>query len=191
METSAASETPETSEAPATPAGVTFTDVAADAFYAEPVAWAVEKNITKGTSATAFSPNGTCKIEQILTFLWRAAGSPASTAACPFAGLEQSSPYYPALCWANEKGILKGEAAAAGMDCTRLMAVDFMYRYANSPAPNSDIAFIDVPADRAASVIWAVQNGVTDGTGNGNFSPEKTCTRGELVTFLYRAFSEK
>lgn len=177
--------------APATPTVGTFTDVAPGAFYAEPVAWAVEKGITAGTGATAFSPNNPCKIEHIITFLWRVAGCPASTARCPFQGVAQSSAYYTALCWANEKGILKGEATAAGKDCTRIMAVDFMYRYANSPASGTKIAFTDVPANRAASVAWAVQNGVTNGTGNGKFSPEKTCTRGEIVTFLYRAFSKK
>lgn len=177
--------------APATPTVGTFTDVAPGAFYAEPVAWAVEKKITNGTGTTAFSPNNKCNIEQIITFLWRVAGSPASNARCPFTGVAQSSSYYTALCWANEKGILKGEATQAGNDCTRMMAVNFMYRYMNSPASGSSTAFTDVSAANAPAVAWAVKNGITNGTGNGKFSPNKTCTRGEIVTFLYRAFANK
>lgn len=179
--------TPSTSSAPSA-----FTDVSADAYYADPVKWAVEQNITTGTTDTTFSPNSTCSKAQILTFLYRANGSPEPAAANPFTDVEEGSYFYKAALWAAEKGIVSGTSFDANTPCTRAMTVEYMWKAAGSPKASYDGKFGDVAAgaDYAQAVAWALDNGVTSGTSDTTFSPGNTCTRGQIVTFLYRALEK-
>ena len=168
-----------------------FVDVPADAYYADAVTWAVEQGITAGTSATTFSPNVSCTRAQMVTFLWRANGSPKATAANSFTDVSADSYYYDAVLWAAEKGITAGTSATTfspDATLTRSQAVTFLYRAAGSPAA-SNSSFNDVAADAyyANAVSWAVSEGVTAGTGGNNFSPNADCTRAQIVTFLYRS----
>ena len=161
-----------------------FTDVKTGDYFADPVLWAVEKKITAGTSATTFAPNATCTQSQILTFLWRAKGEPKPT------GTVSGTQYYAtAAQWAKEQGLTDKFSAAA--DCTRAMVVTYLWKLAGSPKTGTS-NFSDVPtnADYAQAVAWAVEQDITSGTGNGQFSPNSTCTRGQIVTFLYRAFAK-
>ena len=169
-----------------------FTDVKSNDYFADAVLWAVEKKITSGTSATTFSPGATCSKAQILTFLWRANGSPESTAANPFTDIKTTDYYYRAALWATEKGLVSGSTFGANTDCTRAMTVEYLWKVAGSPTPSAKASFTDVPAnaDYAQAVAWAVENKITSGTGGGNFSPAATCTRGQIVTFLYRAMGK-
>ena len=175
--------------APAGPATGTFTDVPDAAYFAQPVAWAVERGITNGTSATTFSPNLTCTRGEIITFLWRAAGSPAPTGLNPFFDVGPDNFYTDAAIWAYEQGMAEEGMFDPDYSCTRAMAMEFMWKQAGSPAVGTETAFADVPADAsyAQAVAWAVEKGVTMGTSDTEFSPDKTCTRGEIVTFLRRA----
>lgn len=168
---------------PSVPTVGGFTDVKTGDYFAEPVLWAVEKKITAGTSATTFAPNATCTQSQILTFLWRAKGEPKPT------GTVSGTQYYAtAAQWAKEQGLTDNFSAEA--DCTRAMVVTYLWKLAGSPKTGTS-NFSDVPtnADYAQAVAWAVEQGITSGTGNGQFSPNSTCTRGQIVTFLYRAFA--
>ena len=179
---------------PTTPAQTVggFSDVLTNAYYADAVKWAVEKGITSGTSATTFSPDATCSRAQIITFLWRAKGSPESTGTA-YSDLNKSEYYYTAIQWAFEhqiSGPRPNDAFAPDDPCTRAMAVEFMWRQAGAPTGNTPTAFTDVPAQYADAVAWAVAKGVTSGTSATTFSPEATCTRSQIVTFLYRAFGE-
>lgn len=169
-----------------------FTDVPADAYYAAPVKWAVEQGITTGTTDTTFSPNNTCSKAQILTFLYRANGSPESTVANPFTDVEEGSYFCKAALWAAEKGIVSGTSFEANTPCTRAMTVEYMWKAAGSPKASYDGKFGDVAkdADFAQAVAWALDSGVTSGTTDTTFSPANTCTRGQIVTFLYRALAE-
>ena len=169
-----------------------FTDVKSSDYYADAVLWAVEKKITSGTSATTFSPGATCSKAQILTFLWRANGSPEPTAANPFTDIKPADYFYKAALWASEKGLVSGSTFGANTDCTRAMTVEYLWKVAGSPTPSAKASFTDVPAnaDYAQAVAWAVENKITSGTGGGNFSPAATCTRGQIVTFLYRAMGK-
>ncbi len=169
---------------------VNFADVKADAYYADAVKWAVEKNITAGTSATTFSPDDTCTKAQILTFLWRAVGSPKSETANPFEDVETDYYYYYAALWAYEMGMVNDSKTFDGdAPCTRAMTVTYLWLNADAPDTPSDTAFTDVPehADFAEAVAWAVENGVTSGTSATTFSPDEICSRGQIVTFLNRA----
>lgn len=169
-----------------------FWDVKQGDYYYDAVKWAVEKRITEGTGANFFSPNASCTRAQMVTFLWRAAGSPApKSTANPFTDVSASDYYYNAVLWAVENGITTGASAdrfAPGATVSRAQTVTFLYRANGSPAAN-DASFSDVAADEyyANAVAWAVQNGITTGTGNGKFSPNADCTRGQIVTLLYRA----
>ena len=169
-----------------------FTDVKESDYFADAVLWAVERNITSGTSKTTFSPGATCTKAQILTFLWHANGSPEPTAANPFADIQTGDYFYKAALWAAEKGLVSGSTFGANADCTRAMTVEYMWKAAGSPAPAGKADFDDVPAnaDYAQAVAWAVEKNITSGTGDGNFSPTATCTRGQIVTFLYRAMGK-
>lgn len=171
---------------------VGFADVAANAYYAAPVGWAVENKITSGTSATTFSPDATCNRAQILSFLWRANGSPEPTAANPFTDIKTTDYFYKAALWAAEKGMVSGSTFSANTDCTRASTMEYMWKAAGSPTPTSKASFTDVPAnaDYAQAVAWAVENEVTSGTGNNQFSPAATCTRGQIMTFLFRAMGK-
>lgn len=160
-----------------------FTDVKTGDYFADPVLWAVEKKITAGTSATTFAPNATCTQSQILTFLWRAKGEPKPT------GTVSGTQYYAtAAQWAKEQGLTDNFSAEA--DCTRAMVVTYLWKLAGSPKTGtSNFTDVSANADYAQAVAWAVEQGITSGTGNGQFSPASACTRGQIVTFLYRAFA--
>ena len=163
-----------------------FADVKQSAWYADSVEWAVGEDITTGTSATAFSPDTTCTRAQIITFLWRAAGSPKADGTYAIADVPAGQYYYDAVMWAAENDMI-AQDAAFGPDapCTRQTAVEYMWKQAGSPDA-ADAGFADVSSD---AVNWAVEQGVTNGTGANTFSPASTCTRAEIVTFLYRAFA--
>ena len=173
-------------------AGVSFRDVAQNAYYYDAVQWAVEKGITEGTSATTFSPDASCTRAQMVTFLWRAAGSPAPKRTTnPFRDVRSTDYYYDAVLWAVENGITSGTGAdtfAPNATVTRGQTVTFLYRAAGSPAVSGG-SFSDVAADAyyANAVAWASQHNITSGVGNGNFAPNADCTRAQIVTLLYRA----
>ena len=167
-----------------------FTDVADTAYYKDAVLWAVRQGITSGTTATAFSPNASCTRAQLVTFLWRAAGSPKVAGSNPFRDVSADAYYYDAVLWAVQNGITSGTTAATfdpAAAVTRGQTVTFLYRAAGSPAASGS-NFADVSSDAyyANAVAWAAQNGITSGTGDGRFSPQAFCTRGQIVTFLYR-----
>ena len=170
-----------------------FIDVPAGSYYEDAVVWAVEKGITSGTSAVTFDPNGNCTRAQAVTFLWRAAGSPApKIKVMPFADVKAGSYYYDAVLWAMEQGITKGTSEtmfSPDATCTRAQIVTFLWRANGSPVASGNSAFTDVAADAyyAAAVTWAEKNGVTGGIGNGLFGSNNNCTRAQIVTFLYRA----
>ena len=173
-------------------ASVSFRDVNQSDYYYDAVQWAVEKGITEGTSATTFSPGASCTRAQMVTFLYRAAGSPAPKSTVnPFTDVSANDYYYNAVLWAVENGITTGVSAdrfAPGATVSRAQTVTFLYRANGSPAANG-ASFSDVAADEyyANAVAWAVRSGITTGTGNGKFSPSADCTRGQIVTFLYRS----
>ena len=171
---------------PSEPTEISFTDVAASAYYAEPVTWAVAQNITSGTSATTFSPDETCTRAQIITFLWRAAGSPAPENPSAFTDVKADAYYAQAAAWAVENDMASGDTFSPDAPCTRLMAVEFMWKQAGSPSAAA-ASFTDVSS---SAVNWAVETDVTSGTSATTFSPNETCTRAQIVTFLYRAFAE-
>ena len=173
-----------------------FADVPADAYYAKAVEWAVKKGITNGRANGLFGSNDPCTRGQIVTFLWRAAGSPTSkgTATVP-ADVLPGSYCYDAVAWALENGITNGLADGTfgvNSTCTRGQSVTFLYR-AMGTAPTTVNGFTDVAAGDfyAEAVAWAVENGVTSGTSASAFSPNAGCTRAQIVTFLYRAYQSK
>ncbi len=167
--------------------GLPFLDVRENSPYTPGIRWAVERRITRGTSSSAFSPDKVCTHGQILTFLWRAAGYPTSRGVCPFREVTPESPYYTALCWANEQGLLSGEISRSGQPCTRSQTAAYLWKLAGRPDAGAP-AFTDVPASAsyAAAVAWAAKKGITNGTSGSTFSPDEPCTRGQIVTFLYR-----
>ena len=175
---------------------MSFTDVADKAYYKDAVAWAVENGITKGTTATTFSPNATCTRAQAVTFLWRAAGSPEpKTSTMPFTDVNAGSYYYDAVLWAVENGITKGTSDTTfspDATCSRAQIVAFLWRSEKSPAAGSRNPFADVKSSAyyADAVLWAVKEDITKGTTNTTFSPDADCTRAQIVTFLYRAFNK-
>lgn len=171
-----------------------FTDVKSGAYYYDAVLWAVEKKITSGTSATTFSPNNPCTRGQIVTFLWRAAGSPKpSSSNNPFTDVKAGAYYYDAVLWAVEKGITSGTSATTfspNTACTRGQTVTFLWRAAGSPeAASSTTPFSDVKSGAYYydAVLWAVEQKVTSGTSATTFAPGSTVTRGQTVTFLWRS----
>ena len=173
-----------------------FADVPADAYYAKAVEWAVKKGITNGKTNGLFGSNDPCTRGQIVTFLWRAAGSPSpkGTATVP-ADVLPGSYCYDAVAWALENGITNGMADGTfGVNntCTRGQSVTLLYR-ALGKAPTTVNGFTDVAADAfcADAVAWAVESGVTNGTSASAFSPNAGCTRAQIVTFLYRAYQGK
>lgn len=173
-----------------------FIDVKASDFFYEPVKWAVNNKITNGTSSTTFSPYKNCNRAEIVTFLWRAAGSPEPTVTRnPFTDVNsvRDASYYKAILWASQKGITAGTNATTFspyQECTRSQIVTFLYRYAGKPSGNYTNPFKDVSSVNEASyynaILWAVGKGITQGTSTTTFSPYASCTRGEAVTFLYR-----
>lgn len=173
-----------------------FIDVKASDFFYEPVKWAVNNKITNGTSSTTFSPYKNCNRAEIVTFLWRAAGTPEPTVTRnPFTDVNsvRDASYYKAILWASQKGITAGTNATTFspyQECTRSQIVTFLYRYAGKPSGNYTNPFKDVSSVNEASyynaILWAVGKGITQGTSTTTFSPYASCTRGEAVTFLYR-----
>lgn len=171
-----------------------FTDIPQNAYYYEPVRWAVENGITSGTSDSSFSPNQVCTRAQIVTFLWRAAGSPVPTIEeLSFPDVPQTAYYYNAVRWAVENGITGGVSETSfcpNRACTRSEAVTFLWRAAGSPVPTqTEMPFSDVPGDTwyTTPVLWAAENNITAGTSDATFSPKQRCTRAQIVTFLWRA----
>lgn len=173
-----------------------FIDVKASDFFYEPVKWAVNNKITNGTSSTTFSPYKNCNRAEIVTFLWRAAGTPEPTVTRnPFTDVNsvRDASYYKAILWASQKGITAGTNATTFspyQECTRSQIVTFLYRYAGKPSGYYSNPFKDVSSVNEASyynaILWAVGKGITQGTSTTTFSPYASCTRGEAVTFLYR-----
>lgn len=174
---------------------VSFVDVSTSAYYYDAVAWAVENGVTSGTSATTFSPDAACTRAQAVTFLWRAAGSPAPKSSVnPFTDVSTSAYYYDAVLWAVEQGITAGTGATTfspDATCTRGQIVTFLYR-ADGTTTSGSNPFTDVAdnAYYADAVKWAVAEGVTAGTSATTFSPDASCTRSQIVTFLYRAYAD-
>ena len=165
-----------------------FTDLSPTGFYLDAVAWAVEKNITTGTTATTFSPKDNCTHGQILTFLWRAAGSPASNATLPFATTGKEY-YLGAAKWAYEKGMI-GADFNHKTPCTRADAVNYIWQAFGKPSTSYDGRFTDVAKNSpyATAVAWAVEKGITTGTTDTTFTPDRICNRGEIVTLLWRTY---
>ena len=172
-----------------------FTDVSGAAYYAEPVAWAVEKGITTGTKdGSTFEPDTDCTRAQIATFLWRAAGSPApKSTEIPFIDVAAGEYYTDAILWAYERGITSGTKDGTTFEpnatCTRAQIVTMLARYCKGTPGSKDNPFTDVPAGAyyTDAVLWAVENGITTGTKDGTtFEPNATCSRAQIVTFLFR-----
>ena len=176
---------------------IDFVDVKDSAYYAMAVQWAVENGITSGTSATTFSPDQVCTRAQIVTFLWRAAGSPAPVSGqMPFEDVRADAYYYKAVQWAVENGITSGTSADAFSPdrvCTRAQIAAFLWRAQNaSKAENEEMVFTDVSVSAYYynAVLWAVENGITNGTSATTFSPDQACTRAQCVTFLWKAMAD-
>ena len=173
--------------------GGVFADVPNSAYYADAVKWAVAQGITNGKGSGLFGSNDACTRAQIVTFLWRAAGSPAPKMAFnPFSDVSPDAYYYQAVLWAVENGITGGMGNgrfSPDGTCTRGQSVTFLYRAAGAPAVSGS-SFQDVSASSycADAIAWAVKNGITQGTGAGAFSPNGGCTRAQIVTFLYRQY---
>jgi uncharacterized repeat protein (TIGR02543 family) len=174
-----------------------FIDVPAYEFYADPVAWAVKNGITNGTSPVTFSPNDPCTRGQVVTFLYRAAGSPEVEPISAFVDVPANEYYAKAVAWAVANGITNGKD---GLDtfkpddaCTRAEIVTFLARFEKASLIDANTRFEDVPATEwyAGAVAWAINSGITTGTSATTFSPNDVCTRGQVVTFLYRDFATK
>lgn len=159
-----------------------FTDVPAGSYYAKALNWAVEKGITKGTSDTTFSPEQPCSKDEMMTFLWRAAGSPK-----PAGTVTGTEFHSEAVQWAQEKGISAGGSDA----CTRSEMVTFLWRAVGSPHRlyQHTFADVDATAEYYPALLWAVHEGITNGVSENAFGPDQVCTRAQMVTFLYRAYA--
>ncbi len=169
-----------------------FADVSTDTYYAQPVQWAADQGITGGVSKDSFGPDLSCTRAQIITFLWRAAGSPESGSTVRFSDVSADSYYAKAVAWAVEHGITSGTGSGIfdpDAPCTRAQSVTFLYRALGQLADGQS-AFGDVPADSyyADAVAWAVEHGITSGIGGGLFGPDRACTRAQIVTFLYKTY---
>ena len=176
-----------------TPQPLPFTDVPSGTYYYDAVRWAVENNVTSGTSATTFSPDEGCTRAQVVTFLWRAAGKPdPASSKSPFSDVKEGAYYYNAVLWAVEKGITNGtsdKTFSPDETCTRAQIVAFLWRYEEQPVPtgtSNPFADVRTSAYFGSAVLWAVETGITNGTSATTFDPEDTCTRAQVVTFLYR-----
>ena len=171
-----------------------FSDVSTSAYYYEAVKWAQEKGITGGIGNGLFGPNQPCTRAQIVTFLWRAAGSPApKSASMPFTDVPKDSYYETAVLWAVENGVTKGTGDTTfspDATCSRAQIVTFLWRSQKSPAAGTANPFADVKSTAyyASAVLWAVKENITKGTTNTTFSPDADCTRAQIVTLLYRAY---
>ena len=177
-----------------------FEDVGAWDYFYEPVQWAIHHDpvITGGKDDTHFAPKDPCTREQIVTFLWKAVNAPEpQSAENPFSDVKPGKYYYKAVLWANEKGVTGGVGDGkfgVGKTCTREQAMVFLWKAAGAPEPQStENPFRDVKAGKYyyKAVLWAVENGVTSGTASGVFGVGKTCTRAQIITFLYKVFGPK
>ena len=175
-----------------TPETSPFDDVSVDAYYFDAVKWAADKGITGGVSDNLFAPDDGCTRAHIVTFLWRAAGSPEPKSMASFTDVTASAYYAKAVAWAVENGVTNGTTATTfdpDAVCTRAQAVAFLARALNGKG-GSAVAFTDVPADSyyADAVAWAVVNRVTNGVSSDRFAPDNSCTRAQITAFLYRAY---
>ena len=173
-----------------------FADVANNAYYVRAVEWMLKREVTQGTTDTTFSPNLNCTRAQIVTFLWRAAGSPEPKGTVSFADVSADSYYAKAVAWAIENGITGGTGNglfSPDATCTRAQSAAFLYRAAGSPAVGGSAGFSDVAADAyyAQAVAWAKEHGITDGIGGGLFGSANDCTRAQIAAFLWRLYAEK
>ncbi|MBQ6160831.1 MAG: leucine-rich repeat protein [Oscillospiraceae bacterium] len=175
-----------------------FSDVKEGKFYEIPVAWAYGRGITSGKDETHFAPNETCTRGQVVTFLWNAVGKPEPTITdCPFVDVKPGKYYYDAMLWALETGVTSGKDEthfAPNETCTRGQVVTFLWNAAGKPEPKStDCPFVDVKEGKYyyKAMLWALENGVTSGKDATHFAPNETCTRGQVVTFLFNAPSLK
>jgi hypothetical protein len=173
-----------------------FGDVPSGQYYTEAVLWAVSRNITNGTGPAVFSPGSPCTRGQVVTFLWRAAGSPKpATTKNPFGDVTKDAYYYDAVLWAVENEITTGTSQgkfSPDKTCTRGQVATFLWRSQQKPrANNSENPFTDIQESDYyyEAVLWAAEKGITTGVGQGLFAPNRDCTRGQIVTFLYRAMS--
>jgi len=167
-----------------------FIDVPRDAYYYEPVLWALENNITKGTSEITFSPDDECNIGQIMTFLWRASGCPEAETTPRLADVKKDDYYYMPAYWGQSLGMFE-RALYPNFSCSRMSAVYFIWCAAGKPECNVQLEFTDIDTEKYAkyceSIAWAVEQGIANGTSDTTFSPGKTCSRAEIITFLWRA----
>ena len=173
-----------------------FVDVPEGSFYIDPVLWAVGKGITTGVDETHFGPTTACNRAQVVTFLWRAAGSPEPTITeNPFVDVPAGSFYYKAVLWAVEEDITTGIDDSHFNpfgDCTRGQVVTFLWRAMGKPDAAGESTFSDVTVPGAfyyKAVLWAVENGITAGMGDGTFGINAVCNRAQIVTFLYRVYA--
>ena len=167
-------------------------------YFAPAVRWAAENGVTRGVSADQFGSDLVCTRGQIVTFLWRAAGSPEPKGGVntSFADVSPDAYYAKAVAWAVENGVTSGVGDgcfAPDQVCTRAQSVTFLHRAAGEESGQSAGSFADVPQDSyyAGAVQWAVENGVTSGVGEGRFAPEAHCTRSQIITFLYQTYQGK
>ena len=169
-----------------------FDDVAADDYYYDAVKWAAEKGIANGVGNGLFDPNAVCTRAQIVTFLWRAAGSPVpKSSTMPFTDVPAGSYYYNAVLWAVENGITEGTTATTfdpDANCSRGQIVTFLWRAEKSPAAAGKTPFTDVASKAyfADAITWAVNEGITEGKTATTFNPDDNCARGQIVTFIWR-----
>ena len=169
-----------------------FADIAPNAWYRDAVEWAVDRGVTSGTGDITFSPDRNCTRAEILTFLWRANGSPSADGNASFDDVAANAYYADAAAWAAEEGIVLGDRLDPDTPCTRAMAVDFLWRANGCPAMALGEPFDDVPegSPYIGAVEWAVAWNITTGTDEDHFSPDTICNRAQIVTFLYRAYQE-
>ena len=176
-----------------------FSDIGTDDYYYTAVEWALEKGITLGTSTTTFSPNDSCTRAQMVTFLWRAAGEPkAKSTTCSFTDVDASAYYYEAVLWAVEAGITQGTSATTFSPdaiCSRDQTVTFLWRASGKPdikAASLTLPFVDIDQNAYYydALLWVSETRITQGTSTTTFSPDDSCTRAQMVTFLYRSFAE-
>jgi len=171
-----------------------FGDVEPDTYFYEPVLWAVKKGITAGTTATTFSPYQTITRAEAVTFLWRAKGCPEPTTDNPFVDVASDAYFYKAVLWAYENGITSGidnKHFVPYNPCNRAQVVTFLWRSVGAPAADQPVSFMDVQSGTwyYDAVAWASENGITNGLGDGTFGVDTACTRCQVVTFLYAAYS--
>ena len=165
-----------------------FSDVQEDDWFYQAVMWAVDEEITNGVGENKFGPGATCSNAQVLTFLWRAYGKPGPVVGNPFQDVSFGDYFYAPALWACERNMVSGAVFSPDKECTRAMAVEYLWKAAGSPTATSSARFTDVPVSSSISqaVAWAVESGITTGTSSKAFSPDKACTRAQIVTFLYR-----